>query len=82
MSLKDITPGLRFSVKDLATLMIVVSDNTAANLLIDLVGIAAVNSSMQALGLRGTVLEHKLMRAPAGSRPVVPLPPIWAVCSC
>lgn len=67
--LKDLTPGLRFSVRDLATLMIVVSDNTAANLLIDLVGMVAVNSSMQALGLRGTVLENKLMRAPAGSRP-------------
>lgn len=67
--LKELTPGLRFSVRDLATLMIVLSDNTAANLLIDLVGIDAVNSSMEALGLRGTVLENKLMRAPAGSPP-------------
>lgn len=67
--LKDLTPGLRLSVSDLATLMIVVSDNTAANLLMDLVGIAAVNNSMNALGLRGTVLENKLMRAPPGARP-------------
>jgi len=36
--LKDLTPGLVLPVKDLATLMIIVSDNTATNMLIDLVG--------------------------------------------
>ncbi len=61
--LKELTPGLTLSIRDLATLMIVVSDNTAANLLIDLVGLEAVNRSLQALGLRGSVLAHKLMRA-------------------
>lgn len=67
--LKDLTPGLRFSLQDLATLMIVVSDNTAANVLIDAVGVEAVNNSMATLGLRETVLENKLMRAPAGAKP-------------
>jgi beta-lactamase class A len=47
--------------------MIVVSDNTAANLLIDLVGVERVNQTMQALELRDTVLEHKFFRAPPGA---------------
>jgi beta-lactamase class A len=65
--LKDLTPGVTLSIRDLATLMIVVSDNTAANLLIDLVGIDAVNHTMKALGLHGTVLGHKFFRAPEGA---------------
>lgn len=66
--LKDLTPGLALSIRDLAALMIVVSDNTAANLLIDLVGVDAVNRSMEAVGLRATVLEHKFFHAPQGAR--------------
>ena len=65
--LKDLTPGLGLSVRDFAVLMIVVSDNTAANLLVDLVGIDAVNQSLRALGLPDTVLEHKFFRAPPGA---------------
>src|SRR5574337_502763 len=67
--LKDLTPGVTLSIRDLATLMIVVSDNTAANLLIDLVGTEAVNRSMKTLELRATVLGHKFFRAPAGAAP-------------
>jgi len=67
--LKDLTPGVALSIRDLATLMIVVSDNTAANLLIDLVGIDAVNRSMRALGLGASALEHKFFRAPPGAPP-------------
>lgn len=66
--LKDLTPGLALPIRDLATLMIVVSDNTAANLMIDLVGVDAVNRSMATLGLRATVLENKFFRSPPGAR--------------
>jgi len=65
--LKDLTPGLALPVRDLATLMIVVSDNTAANVLVDLVGLDAVNRSLEALGLRGTRLEHKFFRGTEGA---------------
>lgn len=65
--LKDLTPPLQLSIRDLAVLMIVVSDNTAANVLIDLVGIEAVNRSMSDLGLRKTRLEARFFRAPAGT---------------
>jgi beta-lactamase class A len=67
--LKDLTPGVTLSIRDLATLMIVVSDNTAANLLIDLIGVDAVNHAMNALGLRATVLGHKFFQAQAGAVP-------------
>src|SRR5829696_2692190 len=37
--LRDLSPGNPLSVRDVAVLMIVVSDNTATNMLMDLVGI-------------------------------------------
>ncbi len=66
--LKDLTLGLVLTVKDLATLMIVISDNTATNMLIDLVGLGAVNASCERLGLSGTRLEFRVQRAPEGAR--------------
>jgi beta-lactamase class A len=58
-------PGLRCTVADLCTLMIVVSDNTATNLLIDLLGgIAAVNEGVARLGYPGLVLDHKVRLPP------------------
>ena len=48
--LKDIKPGVRLSLQDLATLAITVSDNTAANILIDRLGQENINERMSALG--------------------------------
>jgi beta-lactamase class A len=47
--------------RDLATLMIALSDNTATNVLIDLVGREAVNDRMQALHLPNIRLRRKMM---------------------
>ncbi|MBX3069178.1 MAG: serine hydrolase [Thermomicrobiales bacterium] len=59
--LRDIMPGLQPTVHDLAMLMIIVSDNTATNMLIDLVGgPGSVNASMKAIGLDGTTLYRKI----------------------
>ena len=53
--IKDLGPGLRFRLADLATLAITVSDNIAANLLINRVGgLERINTRLQALGLRQT----------------------------
>ncbi len=49
---------------DLATLMIVVSDNTATNLLIDRMGISAIQKKIIKYGLKHTILGRKLMVAP------------------
>lgn len=52
--------GLKVTVLDLVTLMIIVSDNTATNLMIDLLGVDAVNRTMEALGVPGIRLRRKL----------------------
>lgn len=49
------------TVQDLLTLMITVSDNTATNLLIDLIGIKEINSTIRNLGLQQTALNRKMM---------------------
>lgn len=71
--LLDLTPGLSLCLRDLATLMISVSDNTATNLLIDYLGIDAVNRTGRDLGMRQTRLLRRLERVPpvlAGGRNV------------
>jgi beta-lactamase class A len=50
----------QLTVGDAATLMISISDNTATNLLIDKVGIRAVNARMDTLGFKRTRLHAKV----------------------
>ncbi|MDO5037956.1 MAG: serine hydrolase [Tissierellia bacterium] len=52
--------GLEVTLKDLYTLMIIHSDNTATNLLIDKLGLDKVNRLMEDLGLAGLRLNRKL----------------------
>lgn len=59
--LKYLDPGHKFSVRELITLMIIISDNTAANVLIDLAKIDDVNKFSKDLGLNNTVLNRKMM---------------------
>ncbi len=54
-------PSLSLSVRDTAVLMIVLSDNTATNLLIDRVGMDAVNKRLDGLSLAKTRLRRKMM---------------------
>jgi beta-lactamase class A len=54
-------PSLSLSIRDIAVLMIVLSDNTATNLLIDKVGLEAVNKRLDGLGLAKTRLRRKMM---------------------
>ncbi len=55
----DATSAL--AIRDLATLMIVLSDNSATNILIDRVGMAHVNERLAALRLNQTRLERRMM---------------------
>lgn len=55
----------QFSLHNLATLMIIVSDNSATNALIDLVGYDAVNALCARLGATGTCLYRKMQGKPA-----------------
>lgn len=53
--------GSSVSIHDLAILMILLSDNSATNLLIDRVGMNNVNSMLDGLGLRNTRLARKMI---------------------
>ncbi|HWR05298.1 serine hydrolase [Sporomusa sp.] len=59
--LKELRSGLRMTVRELVTLMIILSDNTATNVLIDLAGMSSINTTITGLGLRSTVLRRKMM---------------------
>ncbi len=52
--------GTRLSVKNVATLMIIVSDNIATNMLIDYLGLDYINQCIERLGCKGTRLHNVL----------------------
>jgi beta-lactamase class A len=52
--LKELTPGLEMSVRDYRSLMMLISDNTATDMIVDLVGKENVNQTMLKLGLEKT----------------------------
>lgn len=58
--LQDLNMGLNLTVRDLATLMIVVSDNAATDMILDLVGIENVQATMHELGLTDTHVPFKI----------------------
>lgn len=60
--MNGLTPGVtRITLRDLATMMVAVSDNSATNVLIDRVGMQNVNAMLDSLGLRHTRLRRKMM---------------------
>ena len=57
-----LTPGVtRLTLRDLATMMVAVSDNSATNVLIDRVGKQNVNAMLDSLSLTHTRLRRKMM---------------------
>ena len=57
-----LTPGVtRLTIRDVAALMISVSDNSATNIIIDRVGMENVNALLDSLGLTRTRLRRKMM---------------------
>jgi beta-lactamase class A len=65
-----LTPPIALTLRDVLTLMVVLSDNTATNMAIDRLGLAHVNSTLRAASLRQTVL-YKKVYVPA----IEPMPP-------
>jgi beta-lactamase class A len=59
--IKDLRPGLNLSIYDLATLSITVSDNSAANILIDILGKDSINEQINSIGMVNTCLETKFV---------------------
>ncbi len=59
--LNTLDAGIEVSIKDLYTLMIVVSDNTATNMLADIIGLESVNKTMKKLGYENIEFNRKMM---------------------
>lgn len=66
--LQELGPSLSLSWRDLAVLMMGFSDNEATNLLIERVGLQAVNRRLEALGLSTTRLRRRMMDLAAARR--------------
>jgi beta-lactamase class A len=63
-----LTPGVtRLTLRDVAALMISVSDNSATNIIIDRIGIENVNALLDSLGLTHTRLRRKMMDVKAAA---------------
>jgi beta-lactamase class A len=63
-----LTPGVtRVTLRDLATMVVAVSDNSATNVLIDRVGMENVNAFLSAQGLAQTRLRRKMMDVKAAA---------------
>jgi beta-lactamase class A len=60
---------LAITLKDALTFMIIESDNTATNLVIDLVGIKNVNQRITQMGLKDTYLYKKVYKPATGPMP-------------
>jgi beta-lactamase class A len=58
--LGQLTAPLALTLGDTLTLMVIQSDNTATNMAIDRLGLAHINATLRAAGLRQTVLYKKV----------------------
>jgi beta-lactamase class A len=67
--LTQLQPGLEPTLRDAVTLMMIVSDNTATNMVIDRIGVAAVNARIAAMGLKNTYLYKKVFTPAEGPMP-------------
>ncbi|MBS6644088.1 MAG: serine hydrolase [Clostridiaceae bacterium] len=56
----SLEPGLKLRVKDVAVLMIIVSDNVATNMMIEYLGRDTINQCIRKLGCRDTVLHNDI----------------------
>lgn len=60
---------LTLTLKDVLTLMVVVSDNTATNVAIDRLGLAHIDETLREAGLKDTYLYKKVFKPATGPMP-------------
>ena len=66
--LKHLEDPAPLSIKNLGILMIALSDNSATNALIDLVGMENINKTLRSLGMEHTLVRRKMINAAASAR--------------
>lgn len=59
--LQHMAPGTKLTIYDVMTLMIIQSDNTATNMIIDLLGIDMIQETIDGLELHDSIITNKLM---------------------
>lgn len=62
-------PGLMLTLKDTITLMMTLSDNTATNMVIDVVGLRPTNEMLARMGLKNTYFYKKVFKPAEGPMP-------------
>ena len=62
-------PPIQVSFEDALTFMVITSDNTATNMVIDQLGIPAINARITALGLKNTYFYKKVFKPAEGPLP-------------
>jgi beta-lactamase class A len=67
--LAQLDTPVTLTLKDVLTLMVVLSDNTATNLAIDRLGLDHINQTLKAAGLKQTYLYKKVYMPPSGPMP-------------
>jgi len=67
--LGELDTPLALTLRDTLTLMVVLSDNTATNMAIDRLGLAHINDTLRAAGLKQTYLYKKVYVPAAGPMP-------------
>ncbi|QHQ61347.1 serine hydrolase [Anaerocolumna sedimenticola] len=58
--LRSLDFGVQLTAKNMATLMIIVSDNAATNIMIDYLGLETINNFIKSHGFMDTVLHNKI----------------------
>jgi beta-lactamase class A len=58
--LSELSPGLRLTLRDAVNLMMILSDNTATNLVLDVLTTDAVNARMESLGFKNIKIMRKI----------------------
>jgi beta-lactamase class A len=62
-------PGLPLTLKDVISLMMTLSDNTATNMTIDMVGLAPTNEMLARMGMKNTYFYKKVFKPAEGPMP-------------
>ena len=65
--LQQLHAGIELTLRDVCYLMISISDNPATNILIDHLGMEAINATMRSLGLEKSVLGRPMRGRPANA---------------